>query len=471
MLLREDLLKRRHDQRRRRQARARQRPRARPGRGLVARSSASTPRFRSLPAPAAAGARCGSAPACSRSSTGRASSRSSATSRPRGCKMGFGRLAKLHPAQIADLVEAASHEEGEEIIDAVAADREFEADVFEELDPEHQVEFLSERSDERGREDPRRDGGRRRRRPDRRARPGAARAGAEAAPLAHAAQGAHAARLQPGDRGRADEPRLRLARRHAHGRRRARASCAAPSSPRRRSRPSSPSTARAAERGRLGRGAAASRSPTTLLADAASPPPLVLETDDELSEIAMRMADYDLTIAPVVDERGGAARDRLGRRPARDDDPRGLAPPGRRARQRVGANARCADSSGEVEVEPAQGEEDRLAEARVGLDHVEQHLDRRLRPGSRASAAAATRRPRARPRRRRSATRAIGVGGELDEAVALGPLVGRRGAGSSVRGQVEIVPSSGPTVATWGSVKIVAGTARWSARAARPAMS
>ena len=44
--------------------------------------------------------------------------------------------------------------------------------------------------------------------------------------------------------------------------------------------------------------------PTTLLADAAAPPPLVLEADDELSEIAMRMADYDLTIAPVVDERG-----------------------------------------------------------------------------------------------------------------------------------------------------------------------
>ncbi len=30
----------------------------------------------------------------------------------------------------------------------------------------------------------------------------------------------------------------------------------------------------------------------------------MLETDDELSEIATRMADYDLTIAPVVDERG-----------------------------------------------------------------------------------------------------------------------------------------------------------------------
>jgi Mg/Co/Ni transporter MgtE len=56
-------------------------------------------------------------------------------------------LARLHPAQIADLVEAASHEEGEEILRAVGDDKELEADVFEELDDEHQVEFLRERSD------------------------------------------------------------------------------------------------------------------------------------------------------------------------------------------------------------------------------------------------------------------------------------------------------------------------------------
>ncbi len=58
------------------------------------------------------------------------------------------RLARLHPAQIADLVEAASHDEGEEIMQAVGHDKELEADVFEELDDEHQVEFLRERSDE-----------------------------------------------------------------------------------------------------------------------------------------------------------------------------------------------------------------------------------------------------------------------------------------------------------------------------------
>ena len=59
----------------------------------------------------------------------------------------YRKLAKLHPAQIADLVEQASHEEGEEIIEAVGLDRELEADVFEELDTEHQLEFLEARSD------------------------------------------------------------------------------------------------------------------------------------------------------------------------------------------------------------------------------------------------------------------------------------------------------------------------------------
>src|SRR5438874_8181439 len=58
------------------------------------------------------------------------------------------KLAKLHPAQIADLVEAASRREGEEIIQAVGDDdRELEADVFEELDDQHQREFLKDRPD------------------------------------------------------------------------------------------------------------------------------------------------------------------------------------------------------------------------------------------------------------------------------------------------------------------------------------
>jgi CBS domain-containing protein len=57
------------------------------------------------------------------------------------------KLANLHPAEIADLVEAASHDEGEELIEAVAQNRELEADVFEELDEHHQLEFIRERPD------------------------------------------------------------------------------------------------------------------------------------------------------------------------------------------------------------------------------------------------------------------------------------------------------------------------------------
>ncbi len=59
----------------------------------------------------------------------------------------YRKLARLHPAQIADLVEAASHDEGEEIIQAVGQDQELQADVFEELDTEHQIEFIHSRSD------------------------------------------------------------------------------------------------------------------------------------------------------------------------------------------------------------------------------------------------------------------------------------------------------------------------------------
>ena len=57
------------------------------------------------------------------------------------------KLARLHPAQLADLVEAASHREGEEIIAAVSTDPELEADLFEELEDKHQLEFVEERSD------------------------------------------------------------------------------------------------------------------------------------------------------------------------------------------------------------------------------------------------------------------------------------------------------------------------------------
>lgn len=58
------------------------------------------------------------------------------------------RLRRLHPAQIADIVEGASHEEGQEIIEAVESDPALTADIFEELDSQHQVEFIHSKSNE-----------------------------------------------------------------------------------------------------------------------------------------------------------------------------------------------------------------------------------------------------------------------------------------------------------------------------------
>jgi CBS domain-containing protein len=57
------------------------------------------------------------------------------------------RLSGLRPADIADIVEQASHEEGAEILTTVHGDSALEADVFEELNEEHQLEFLHERPD------------------------------------------------------------------------------------------------------------------------------------------------------------------------------------------------------------------------------------------------------------------------------------------------------------------------------------
>jgi CBS domain-containing protein/sporulation protein YlmC with PRC-barrel domain len=58
------------------------------------------------------------------------------------------RLSALRPADIADIVAHASHDEGEEILNAVQADRELEADVFEEMNIDKQIEYLQARSNE-----------------------------------------------------------------------------------------------------------------------------------------------------------------------------------------------------------------------------------------------------------------------------------------------------------------------------------
>jgi len=218
-------------------------------------------------------------------------------------RMPFGRLAKLHPAQLADLVEAASHDEGQEIIGTVGADRELEADLFEELDPEHQVEFLRERSD------------------------------AEAAKVLATMEADDAADLIGALDQERREPVLALLPHHLQRKLRALlgynpATAGGLMSPdfvavaetrtvadaldelRRTDLPEETVTtvlvvdAQRRLTGLVSVVMLLKQPPQMLLTDAQSPPPLVLRPDDELSEIALRMADYDLTLAPVADENG-----------------------------------------------------------------------------------------------------------------------------------------------------------------------
>jgi CBS domain-containing protein len=218
-------------------------------------------------------------------------------------RMAFGRLAKLHPAQIADLVEAASHEEGEEIIGAVGADRELEADVFEELDSEHQVEFLRERSDQ------------------------------EAANVLATMEADDAADLL----GELDQDRREPVLKLLPWRQQRKVRSLLGYNPatagglmnpdfvalvetktvsealeklRRTDLPEETiTTVFALDSARHLSGVVSvvmllKQPATALLADAKSPSPLSFDPDDDLSEIAMKMADYDLTIAPVVDSEG-----------------------------------------------------------------------------------------------------------------------------------------------------------------------
>lgn len=60
----------------------------------------------------------------------------------------FGRVHRLKPAQIADLLEEANTKEGEEILDVVHTDPELEADVFEELDPDIANRLFEDKSDD-----------------------------------------------------------------------------------------------------------------------------------------------------------------------------------------------------------------------------------------------------------------------------------------------------------------------------------
>jgi CBS domain-containing protein len=62
-------------------------------------------------------------------------------------RRGFGRIGRLKPAQIADLLENASKAEETEILGQVHADPELEADVFEELEEDLATRLLGARTD------------------------------------------------------------------------------------------------------------------------------------------------------------------------------------------------------------------------------------------------------------------------------------------------------------------------------------
>lgn len=65
-----------------------------------------------------------------------------------GLRGRFGRIRRMKPAQIADLIEESEGSEEVELLETVRADPELEADVFEELEPDLVTRLLSARTDE-----------------------------------------------------------------------------------------------------------------------------------------------------------------------------------------------------------------------------------------------------------------------------------------------------------------------------------
>lgn len=63
-------------------------------------------------------------------------------------RSGFRRLRGLKPAQIADLIESASTKERDDLLEHLHNNPELEADVFEELEEDHQTQVLKSRSTE-----------------------------------------------------------------------------------------------------------------------------------------------------------------------------------------------------------------------------------------------------------------------------------------------------------------------------------
>ena len=120
----------------------------------------------------------------------------------------FGRIRRLKPAQIADLLEDTSKEEQTEILGQVHEDPELEADVFEELDEDRASRLLGARTNEEIAEVLQPDAARRRGRCNRRAAAEPAAAGHRSAAARGPHQGPDPDGLQPGQRRRPDGGRF-----------------------------------------------------------------------------------------------------------------------------------------------------------------------------------------------------------------------------------------------------------------------
>ena len=120
------------------------------------------------------------------------------------------KLARLHPAQLADLVEAASHNEGEEIMRAVGGERGARGGRVRGARRPAPARVHRGALGRRGRGRARADGDRRRGRPARRPPRGAPRGGRAPAPRRPAPARARPGRLRPGHGRRPDEPRVRV---------------------------------------------------------------------------------------------------------------------------------------------------------------------------------------------------------------------------------------------------------------------
>ena len=269
--------------------------------GALARSSASTPSRRGRSAACCRG-RLARRIRPARSSTGRASSPSSRTSRRRGCASPTASWPGCTRPRSPTSSRRPRTRRARRSSRRSGQDRELEADVFEELDTEHQRRVPEHPLRRRGGPAARDDGARRRRRPHHGARPGAPAPGARGAARGPAAKIRALLSYNPETAGGLMSPDFLCsggddARRATRSRR-----SGAASAPPRRSPSSSPDDDGAPDRVGLGRAPAEGppggpRSVSRRARPGARPRRLRTSTPS-----IRKMSDFNLAVAPVMDE-------------------------------------------------------------------------------------------------------------------------------------------------------------------------